>query len=67
MPHHLPNPHPCAIRVGSHRFPFLTQFIPIAAAPSAGEGGRPAMVAGGSLANVSRSGADVSLSHEDAE
>ncbi|WP_311271278.1 hypothetical protein [Sphingobium sp. WCS2017Hpa-17] len=29
------------------------QFIPIAAAPSAGEGGRPAMVAGGSLANVS--------------
>lgn len=28
-------------------------FIPIAAAPSAGEGGRPAMVAGGSLANVS--------------
>ena len=28
-------------------------FIPIAAAPSAGEGGRPAVVAGGSLANVS--------------
>ncbi|WP_443021482.1 hypothetical protein [Sphingobium sp. AntQ-1] len=28
--------------------------IPIAAAPSAGEGGRPAKVAGGSLANVSK-------------
>lgn len=43
-------------------------FIPIAAAPSAGEGGRPAAPApcGGSLANVSRPGADVSLSHEEA-
>lgn len=52
MPSSLPDRHACAIRVGSHRFPFVAQFISVGlsgrtATDSASRGVRPSLASAG--------------------
>lgn len=52
MSRSLPNRYICAIRVGSHRFPFLAQFISVGlsgrtATDSASRGVRPSLASAG--------------------